>query len=84
MRRPDESVVHGSAASPRDLPSVDRLLQHEAVRAHLAEHGHTLVVAEARLDLFIPLYQKLLSWFFLYCYPIARWTVALERRFAVR
>ena len=48
MRRPDESVVHGSAASPRDLPSVDRLLQHEAVRAHLAEHGHTLVVAEAR------------------------------------
>jgi polar amino acid transport system permease protein len=42
------------------------------------------LVAEARTDLFIPMYLMLLSWFFLYCYPIARWTVALERRFAVR
>jgi polar amino acid transport system permease protein len=42
------------------------------------------LVAESRLDLFIPMYLMLLSWFFLYCYPIARWTVALERRFAVK
>lgn len=42
------------------------------------------LVAEARTDLFIPMYLMLLSWFFLYCYPIARWTVALEKRFAVR
>lgn len=41
------------------------------------------LVAEARTDLFIPMYLMLLSWFFLYCYPIARWTVVLERRFAV-
>ena len=41
------------------------------------------LVAEARVDLFIPMYLMLLSWFFLYCYPIARWTIALERRFAV-
>jgi polar amino acid transport system permease protein len=42
------------------------------------------LVAEARTDLFIPMYLMLLSWFFLYCYPIARWTVALEQRFAVK
>jgi polar amino acid transport system permease protein len=40
--------------------------------------------AEARTDLFIPMYLMLLSWFFIYCYPIARWTVALEQRFAVK
>lgn len=42
------------------------------------------LVAEGRTDLFIPMYLMLLSWFFLYCYPIARWTAALERRFQVR
>jgi polar amino acid transport system permease protein len=42
------------------------------------------LVAEGRTDLFIPMYLMLLSWFFLYCYPIARWTAALERRFRVR
>ena len=42
------------------------------------------LVAEARTDLFIPMYLMLLSWFFIYCYPIARWTVALEQRFAVK
>ena len=42
------------------------------------------LVAEQRTDLFIPMYLMLLVWFFLYCYPIARWTLALERRFAVK
>lgn len=42
------------------------------------------LVAESRIDLFIPMYLMLLSWFFLYCYPIARWTVALEQRFSVK
>ena len=42
------------------------------------------LVAEGRTELFIPMYLMLLSWFFLYCYPIARWTAALERRFRVR
>jgi polar amino acid transport system permease protein len=41
------------------------------------------LVAEGRTELFIPMYLMLLSWFFLYCYPIARWTQRLERRFAV-
>jgi polar amino acid transport system permease protein len=39
--------------------------------------------AEGRVDLLIPMYLWLLSWFFLYCYPISRATVRLERRFAV-
>jgi L-seryl-tRNA(Ser) seleniumtransferase len=48
MRGPDESVVHGSKATAKDLPSVDRLLRSEPVAALVAEHGHTLVVGEAR------------------------------------
>ncbi|MFT3957187.1 MAG: L-seryl-tRNA(Sec) selenium transferase [Piscinibacter sp.] len=46
--RPDESVVHGSKASAKDLPSVDRLIRSPAAAALLAEHGHTLVTSEAR------------------------------------
>lgn len=42
------------------------------------------LVAEGRTELFIPMYLMLLSWFFLYCYPIARWTAVLERRFGLR
>lgn len=41
------------------------------------------LVAEGRPDLFIPMYLMLLSWFFIYCYAIARWTLSLEQRFAV-
>jgi polar amino acid transport system permease protein len=41
------------------------------------------LAAEARRELLVPMYLYLLLWFFLYCYPIARWTEALERRFAV-
>jgi L-seryl-tRNA(Ser) seleniumtransferase len=48
MAAPEESVVHGSTARPQDLPSVDQLLRADAPRALLAEHGHTLVVGEAR------------------------------------
>jgi polar amino acid transport system permease protein len=40
--------------------------------------------AEGRTELLVPMYLYLLSWFFIYCYPIARATVAVERRFAVR
>lgn len=39
--------------------------------------------AEGRVDLLIPMYLWLLSWFFVYCYPISRVTLALERRFAI-
>ncbi len=43
-----------------------------------------ILSSEGRPDLLMPMYLYLLLWFFLYCYPIARATVALERRFAVR
>ena len=43
-----------------------------------------ILAAENRTDLLIPMYLYLLCWFFVYCYPIARWTIALERRFAVK
>ena len=39
--------------------------------------------AEGRTELLVPLYLYLLTWFFIYCYPIARATVALERRLQV-
>jgi len=41
------------------------------------------LIAEARTDLYLPLYFMLLLMFFAYCYPIARLTLMLERRFAV-
>jgi polar amino acid transport system permease protein len=39
--------------------------------------------SEGRPELLVPMYLYLLSWFFIYCYPIARATVVLERRFQV-
>lgn len=48
MAAPEESVVHGSKATPKDLPSTDRLLRLPGVAALLQQHGHTLVAGEAR------------------------------------
>jgi polar amino acid transport system permease protein len=42
-----------------------------------------VLAAENRPELLLPFYSYILVWFFLYCYPIARWTVSLERRFSV-
>jgi polar amino acid transport system permease protein len=42
------------------------------------------LAAEGRSEYLIPMYLWLMSWFFLYCYPIARLTVALERRWVVK
>lgn len=36
--------------------------------------------SEGRFDLLIPMYLYILMWFFLYCYPISRLTMRLERR----
>ncbi|HXW25818.1 MAG TPA: amino acid ABC transporter permease [Xanthobacteraceae bacterium] len=43
-----------------------------------------ILAAENRSELLVPMYLYLLLWFFIYCYPIARATVALERRFQVK
>jgi polar amino acid transport system permease protein len=42
------------------------------------------LAAEQRTELLMPMYGMLLVFFFVYCYPIARWTIRLERKFAVR
>jgi len=39
--------------------------------------------AENRPGLLLAFYSYVLLWFFIYCYPIARWTVRLEARYAV-
>jgi polar amino acid transport system permease protein len=39
--------------------------------------------AEGRSEYLIPMYLWIMSWFFVYCYPIARWTIRLERKWAV-
>ena len=41
------------------------------------------LVAESRQELLLPMYSYILLWFFLVCYPIARFTQSLERRFTV-
>ena len=40
--------------------------------------------AENRPELLMPFYAFVLLLFFIYCYPIARWTVAMERKWAVK
>lgn len=45
--------------------------------------GQVLSSEGGRTDLLVPFYAYILLWFFIYCYPIARFTVRLERRFAV-
>jgi polar amino acid transport system permease protein len=42
-----------------------------------------ILSSEGRTELLVPMYLYLLAWFFIYCYPISRATVALERRFQV-
>jgi polar amino acid transport system permease protein len=42
------------------------------------------LASEQRTDLLMPMYGLLLLFFFIYCYPIARWTIYLERKYAVR
>lgn len=52
MERPPESVVDGSTAEgparAQDLPALDHLLREPAAAAWRAEHGATLLTAEAR------------------------------------
>ena len=42
------------------------------------------LASEARNELLVPMYLYLLAAFFVYCYPIARATQALEKKFAVK
>src|SRR5690606_26534442 len=42
------------------------------------------LAAEQRTDLLMPMYGLLLVFFYIDCYPTARWTSYLERKFAVK
>lgn len=46
--------------------------------------GQALAAEGGRPDLLMPFYSFVLLIFFIYCYPIARWTVYLESKFAVK
>ena len=48
MSTPSESMVHGSKATPRQLPSLDRLLRVTEVVALVSRHGPSFVAGEAR------------------------------------
>ena len=43
-----------------------------------------VLAAEGRPELLVPIYSFVLVWFFAYCYPIARWTIRLERKYALK
>ena len=43
-----------------------------------------VLAADGRPELLVPIYSFVLVWFFVYCYPIARWTVRLERKYTVK
>jgi polar amino acid transport system permease protein len=45
---------------------------------------HDALASENRTELLIPMYGLLLALFFVYTYPIARWTQMLEKRFSVK
>ena len=46
--------------------------------------GEALAAEGGRTDLLAPFYSFVLLIFFIYCYPIARYTVHLEKKFAVK
>ncbi|HMB48187.1 MAG TPA: amino acid ABC transporter permease [Afifellaceae bacterium] len=46
--------------------------------------GQALAAEGGRPELLAPFYLFVLLLFFIYCYPIARWTVYLEKKFAVK
>ncbi|MEO8524037.1 MAG: L-seryl-tRNA(Sec) selenium transferase [Caldimonas sp.] len=48
MAAPSESMVHGSKATPRQLPSLDRLLRESEAADLVVRHGTALVTGEAR------------------------------------
>jgi len=51
--------------------------------SEMMTQANRVLAAEDRPDLLIPIYSFVLLCFFVYCYPIARFTLHLERRFHV-
>ncbi|MGD9301442.1 MAG: amino acid ABC transporter permease [Desulfobacterales bacterium] len=43
-----------------------------------------VLAADGRPELLVPIYSFVLVWFFAYCYPIARWTIRLEKKYMLK
>ena len=50
----------------------------------MARVSQVSAASGGRVDLLAPIYFYIMTWFFIYTYPIARLTVLLERKFAVK
>ena len=42
-----------------------------------------VLAADGRPELLVPIYSFVLAWFFIYCYPIAKLTLRLEKKYAL-
>ena len=51
---------------------------------HHAESRQAMEAEDNHPELLVPFFGLALLLFFIYCYPIARWTIHLERKFAVK
>ena len=77
-----------------DDPALDELVRHpdHGDAALLAAGGRGIITLSRQAmeaennhpELLVPFYSFALVLFFIYCYPIARITIALERRYAVK
>jgi polar amino acid transport system permease protein len=43
-----------------------------------------VLAADGRPELLVPIYSFVLVWFFIYCYPIAKLTLLLEKKYALK
>ena len=66
------------------IPTMATVLASIVGVAEMMTLTQRALAAENRPGLLLAFYSYVLLWFFLYCYPIARWTVRLEKRYAVK
>ncbi len=64
------------------LTTASPLISLVGINDALALTRAALEAEGGRIDLLLPMYASLLIMFFIYCYPIAVWTVRLEKRYA--
>jgi len=64
------------------LTTASPLISLVGINDALALTRAALEAEGGRIDLLLPMYASLLILFFIYCYPIAVWTVRLEKRYA--
>jgi hypothetical protein len=82
----NSGMVNGSVPDGEVLISLKRMnrVREVDVLNDAMTLAQDALAAEQRSELLMPMYAMLLLFFFVYCYPIARWTIRLERRYAVK